>query len=159
VDFLLGLAFDLEGDRLVEAELGAAVDAEEALAVKLELDRHHHPGLARAGLGVVGDVDDPRVVEDADVELRRLDGLGVEPQIRHHLLVHGLPPGVSVPDQTWTILLHSPNRGRLAQLGERLPYKQEVTGSSPVPPIDPSGGRGDLELQARLALGDLPEAL
>jgi hypothetical protein len=24
--------------------------------------------------------------------------------------------------------------GRLAQLGERLPYKQEVTGSSPVPP-------------------------
>jgi hypothetical protein len=25
--------------------------------------------------------------------------------------------------------------GRLAQLGERLPYKQEVTGSSPVPPI------------------------
>jgi hypothetical protein len=27
-------------------------------------------------------------------------------------------------------------RGRLAQLGERLPYKQEVTGSSPVPPID-----------------------
>src|SRR5690242_5167693 len=26
-------------------------------------------------------------------------------------------------------------RGRLAQLGERLPYKQEVTGSIPVPPI------------------------
>jgi hypothetical protein len=25
--------------------------------------------------------------------------------------------------------------GRLAQLEERLPYKQEVTGSSPVPPI------------------------
>ena len=25
--------------------------------------------------------------------------------------------------------------GRLAQLGERLPYKQEVTGSNPVPPI------------------------
>src|SRR5262245_27735983 len=25
--------------------------------------------------------------------------------------------------------------GRLAQLGERLPYKQEVTGSIPVPPI------------------------
>jgi hypothetical protein len=25
--------------------------------------------------------------------------------------------------------------GRLAQLVERLPYKQEVTGSSPVPPI------------------------
>ena len=25
--------------------------------------------------------------------------------------------------------------GRLAQLGERLPYKQEVAGSSPAPPI------------------------
>ena len=25
--------------------------------------------------------------------------------------------------------------GRLAQLVERLPYKQDVTGSSPVPPI------------------------
>jgi hypothetical protein len=29
----------------------------------------------------------------------------------------------------------SARRGRLAQLVERLPYKQEVTGSSPVPPI------------------------
>ena len=29
--------------------------------------------------------------------------------------------------------------GRLAQLGERLPYKQEVAGSSPAPPIDGSG--------------------
>jgi hypothetical protein len=26
-------------------------------------------------------------------------------------------------------------RGRLAQLGERLPYKQEVAGSRPAPPI------------------------
>jgi hypothetical protein len=26
-------------------------------------------------------------------------------------------------------------RGRLAQLGERLPYKQEVAGSSPAPPM------------------------
>jgi ketosteroid isomerase-like protein len=30
---------------------------------------------------------------------------------------------------------HNEPQGRLAQLGERLPYKQEVTGSSPVPPI------------------------
>jgi hypothetical protein len=41
----------------------------------------------------------------------------------------GLPAGLS------TI----PPAGRLAQLVERLPYKQEVTGSSPVPPI------GDLQ--------------
>ncbi len=27
--------------------------------------------------------------------------------------------------------------GQLAQLVERLPYKQDVTGSSPVPPIVP----------------------
>ena len=31
---------------------------------------------------------------------------------------------------------YAPHPGRLAQLGERLPYKQEVTGSSPVPPIE-----------------------
>ena len=30
--------------------------------------------------------------------------------------------------------------GRLAQLVERLPYKQEGTGSSPVPPIGESPG-------------------
>jgi hypothetical protein len=35
-----------------------------------------------------------------------------------------------------------PSRGRLAQLVERLPYKQEVTGSSPVPPThEPAGNR------------------
>ena len=37
---------------------------------------------------------------------------------------------------TWTILRSESQLGRLAQLGERLPYKQEVTGSSPVPPIN-----------------------
>ena len=28
----------------------------------------------------------------------------------------------------------APKYGRVAQLGERFPYKEEVTGSSPVPP-------------------------
>ncbi len=32
------------------------------------------------------------------------------------------------------------NRGRVAQLGERRPYKPEVTGSSPVPPTSPNEG-------------------
>ena len=32
--------------------------------------------------------------------------------------------------------------GILAQLGEHLPYKQRVTGSSPVGPICPRGGTG-----------------
>jgi hypothetical protein len=46
--------------------------------------------------------------------------------------------------------------GRLAQLGERLPYKQEVTGSIPVPPITPqtaycaSGPRGEATLETIL---------
>jgi hypothetical protein len=34
--------------------------------------------------------------------------------------------------------------GRLAQLGERLPYKQEVTGSNPVPPITKAGALHEL---------------
>src|SRR5262249_29688924 len=52
VDLILGLAFDRERDRLVEAELRAAVDADEPLAVELELDCHHHPRLARARLAL-----------------------------------------------------------------------------------------------------------
>ena len=41
------------------------------------------------------------------------------------------PGGVDCPCAAGTIR----RAGRLAQLVERLPYKQEVTGSSPVPPI------------------------
>src|SRR4029077_12679566 len=40
--------------------------------------------------------------------------------------------------------------GRLAQLGERLPYKQEVTGSSPVPPTQKGPGNGVFLVHARL---------
>ena len=50
----------------------------------------------------------------------------------------------------WCRRYHPP-RGRLAQLVERLPYKQEVTGSSPVPPIAESPGA-----IAFLATGDRP---
>ena len=48
VELLLRLAVDLERDRLVEREVRAAVDADEALPVQLELDRQHHARLARA---------------------------------------------------------------------------------------------------------------
>jgi hypothetical protein len=78
VDLVLGLAFDLEGDGLVERELGAAVDADESLAVQLELHGHHRAGRSRTGLRVVSDVDDARVLEDSGVEARGLLGLGVE---------------------------------------------------------------------------------
>src|SRR5919201_2586420 len=53
-------------------------------------------------------------------------------------------PEVSAAAARTTATPHSPNfvipfysreRGRLAQLGERLPYKQEVGGSIPSPPI------------------------
>ena len=36
---------------------------------------------------------------------------------------------------TSVLNLHLGNLGRIAQLGERFPYKEEVTGSSPVSPI------------------------
>ena len=38
------------------------------------------------------------------------------------------PLGIASAAYTWRL-------GRLAQLGERLPYKQEVAGSRPAPPI------------------------
>ena len=56
--------------------------------VELPLDRHHRAGLLRHGLVVMGDVDDARVLEDGEVELRGLLGLGVEPEVGDDLL-HG----------------------------------------------------------------------
>ena len=41
-----------------------------------------------------------------------------------------------------TILLYNIIYGRIAQLGERRPYKPEVTGSSPVAPTMIVWGRG-----------------
>ena len=41
-------------------------------------------------------------------------------------------PGLQVSERV-VVLLHMLN-GRLAQLGEHIPYKDGVTGSSPVPP-------------------------
>ena len=89
VDLVLLLAVDLERDGLAERELGAAVDADEPLSVELELHGHDRARLARPGLGVVGDADDARVLEDGGVEVRGLLGLGVEPQARGDPLLHG----------------------------------------------------------------------
>jgi hypothetical protein len=49
VDLVPGLAVDPERDRLVERELRAAVDADEPLAVRLELHGHHGAGGSRPG--------------------------------------------------------------------------------------------------------------
>src|SRR4029079_230587 len=89
VDLLLVGAVDLERDRLVERELRAAVERDELLAVELELHDHHGAGVARPGLAVARDVDDPRVREDRRVELGGLLALGVEPQTRRDLR-HGM---------------------------------------------------------------------
>ncbi len=56
-----------------------------------------------------------------------------------------------VPDESWprrARARHNFAPGRLAQLGERLPYKQEVGGSSPPPPIGLMSNRG-VSLRAR----------
>src|SRR5688572_5279452 len=84
VDFFLVLAAHLQRDRLVELEDRAAVQGRERPPVELELDDQHGAGLAAvllpAGLAVVGDLPDLRVLEDPDVVPGRLERLAVEPQ-------------------------------------------------------------------------------
>src|SRR4051794_19490073 len=79
VDFVLVLTADLEGNGLVELELGAAVDTDEALTAKLELDDHDHARLARRVLGVRDHAHDAPILEDGDVELGSRLSLRVEP--------------------------------------------------------------------------------
>src|SRR5262249_41224570 len=93
VDLLLGRAADLVRDRLVEGEVGTAVERDERLAVELEVDRHHSAGVARPGLAVMRDAGDPRVREQRRVEAGGLLALRVEPEacreLRHlRLLSH-----------------------------------------------------------------------
>ena len=89
VDLGLVLAGDREGNGLVERELRPAVDRDEALAVELELDGHHHAGRSRPGVGVMHHADDARVLEYGDVEVRGRFGLVVEPEVRGDPLLHG----------------------------------------------------------------------
>ena len=58
VDLVLVLAVGLERDRLGEAELGPAVEREDAAAVELELDLHHHALGPWPGGAIVGDAHD-----------------------------------------------------------------------------------------------------
>ena len=96
VDLFLRLADDLERDRLVEREVGPAVQREELLPVELERDLHDCSLGPRPSRAVAADVDDLRVREDRRVELRRLLAFGVEPQAGSDLLHRSSSIGVSV---------------------------------------------------------------
>src|SRR5581483_8092048 len=80
VDLLLVGAVDDERDRLAEGELRPPVQRQERLAVELEAHRHHRPLGPGARGAVAGDLSDPRAREERGVVLRRVLGLGVEPE-------------------------------------------------------------------------------
>src|SRR5713101_7108144 len=80
VDVLLDLAVDVERDRLVELEMGPAVDGDEILALELEGNRHDRALRPRAAIVIARPRDDARVLEDGGIEAHRLPGIGVEPQ-------------------------------------------------------------------------------
>src|SRR5690606_7564919 len=83
VDLRLVGAGDLERDRLVEGELGSAVDPDERLAVQVELDGEDAPRGPRPGVGGADDPRDPGVREHRDAELGSLERLAVEPEVGH----------------------------------------------------------------------------
>src|SRR5262249_4510747 len=97
VDPFLGLAWNLEGDRLVELEMRAAIQRRKALALDLELHGHHRPfGTAvdfEAFLPITADPADPAIPEDGDIKTRCLLGFAVEPEAggdllgNHHFLL------------------------------------------------------------------------
>ncbi|AKZ53981.1 hypothetical protein SAM23877_0932 [Streptomyces ambofaciens ATCC 23877] len=82
VDLFLVVAGDLEGDRLVERELRAAVEGDELLAVGREVDGEHVAGGLVRTLGVVGDGADGGVLEEGHVEAGGLLRPAVEPETR-----------------------------------------------------------------------------
>ena len=101
VHFSLRVAHDLQRDGLVEFEHRAAVERGEGLPAELEFHGHDHSRGSFvdfvARFSVPHGVDDPGIVEDGGVELRRLFGLCVEPQTWRDLLslLHGLYPHFS----------------------------------------------------------------
>ncbi len=90
VDLLLVVAVDLEGNRLVELELRAAIQRNETLAVEEELDSHHGAGFAPVDLvsllAVAADLADARIRENRDVEVRGVFTFLVEPKAGNDLL-------------------------------------------------------------------------
>ena len=86
VDLGLVLAGDHERDGLVELELRPAVDADEVWPFSSHSTVT--PCRPTRALRVVGDLRDPAVVEDVDVEVGGLLGVAVEPQVGGDLLRH-----------------------------------------------------------------------
>src|SRR5436190_11698823 len=97
VDLGLILALDEERDRLVEPEVGTAVEAHERLAIERERDRQDLALIAtwRVGRGSVDPVD-PAVREDPGVELGGFLGSTIEPEARRDAW-HGIPPRLNWP--------------------------------------------------------------
>src|SRR5207249_1511824 len=83
IDLILGPAVDRERDRFGELELRAAVERHEVDSVESKLhryDRSWRPAnFFRCFFWITGNLPDPRILENADVEFRRLLRLGIEP--------------------------------------------------------------------------------
>lgn len=84
IEFVLGVALDLEGHGFGELEDGAAVQGGEGLAAELEDDGHDAAGLATvdflAGFAIKDDAVDLAGGEDAGVKAGGVFGLVVEPE-------------------------------------------------------------------------------
>src|SRR5947209_6889009 len=89
VDLGLVLTVDRERHRLVELEVGTAVESHERLAGYGVVDRQNHADRpARRVRRRSIDLVDPAIRKERCVELRRLLGLAVEPQARSDLAGH-----------------------------------------------------------------------
>src|SRR5262249_28666266 len=84
VDLLLRFTGHLERHGLVELEMRAAVQRQEFLPFDLELHGHDRSGLLAVNLetlfSIAADLSDLGILEHGSVKLRRLLGLGIEPQ-------------------------------------------------------------------------------
>lgn len=94
VDLGLGLTGELEGDGFVEFEMRAAIEGGESQAIEFKSDGHDRSGfmavLLFSCVGVICDVGDPRVFEDADVKVHGFFGIVIEPEAGSDLGVHGV---------------------------------------------------------------------
>src|SRR5437667_10674629 len=83
IDLILGPAVLRERDRFCELELRAAVERHEVDSVESKLRRYARAcrpaNYFRCFFWITGNLPDPRILENADVEFRRLLRLGIEP--------------------------------------------------------------------------------
>src|SRR6185312_6234532 len=92
VDFGLVLTVHLHRHCLVKGELRSPIQRSERLAVQFELYGQDLPFRSGAALAIVRHVENIRVLEQLDVELRRFFGFTVKPETRCDLLHDELLP-------------------------------------------------------------------